>query len=87
MLYVRGKEVEFTFHAQGRMSERHITEEQVGKVLEKPDTERRARSKGCRRAVRPANAPVVGCFLQNEDLVQKKMVLYFDFGKLERHNP
>ena len=32
--------------------ERRITEEQVIRVLENPDTERPARSRGCRRAER-----------------------------------
>jgi len=45
MLYARGKRVKFTVHAQRRMSARRITDEQVIKVLEKPDTEGRARSK------------------------------------------
>ena len=52
MPYAKGKEVEFTFHAQKRMLERRITYEQVIKVIEKPDRERRARSRGCRRAER-----------------------------------
>ncbi len=49
MLYGRGKGVEFTFHAQKRMLERRITHDQVVKVIEKPDTEGQARSRGCRR--------------------------------------
>ena len=60
MLTARGKEVKFTFHAQRRLSERHITDEQVVKVLEKPDTESRARSKGCRRAERRLGKKTVG---------------------------
>jgi len=51
-LYLRGKEIIFTFHARRRMMERRITEEQVIRVLENPDTERPARSRGCRRAER-----------------------------------
>lgn len=52
MLYAKGKKVEFTFHAKRRMLERCLTEEEIVKVLEDPDTEGQARSKGCRRAER-----------------------------------
>ncbi len=60
MLYVRKKRVEFTLHARRRMSERHITDEQIVTVLEKPDTEKPARSKGCRRAERRLGAKTFG---------------------------
>ena len=52
MLYAKGKEIQFTFHAQRRMAKRHITYEQVMKVIENPDTEGPARSRGCRRIER-----------------------------------
>ena len=63
---VRGKEIRFTFHARRRMSERHITEEQVASVLEKPDTERRARLKGCRSAERKLGARTFGVVYREE---------------------
>lgn len=60
MLDVRRKRVEFTLHARRRMLERHITDEQIVTVLEKPDTEMGARSKGCRRAERSLGAKTFG---------------------------
>ena len=66
MLYAKGKEVKFTFHAQRRRSERHITDEQVVKVLEDPDTESRARSKGCRRAERRFGTKTSGVVYREE---------------------
>ncbi len=66
MLYAKSKEVKFTFHAQKRMSERHITGEQVVKVLEKPATERRARLKGCRRAERRLGTKTFGVVYREE---------------------
>jgi hypothetical protein len=59
-LYARNKDLEFTLHARRRMSERHITEEQIVSVLEKPDMERQTRLKGCRRAERKLGARTFG---------------------------
>ena len=68
MPYAKGKEVEFTFHAQKRMLERRITYEQVIKVIEKPDRERRARSRGCRAVQNGglAEEPLVLCIGKEE---------------------
>lgn len=65
-LYVRRKEAEFTFHAQKRMAERYITEEQIANVLEKPDTEKQARLKGCRRAERKLGKRTLGVIYQEK---------------------
>lgn len=66
MLYVRGKRVEFTFHAKKRKLERHIADEQIAQVLEKPDTETRARSRGCRRAERQLGEKTFGVVYREE---------------------
>ena len=66
MLYVRGKRVEFTFHAWKRMRERDITHERIIQVIEKPDTERRARSSGCRRAERRLGIRTFGVVYREE---------------------
>jgi hypothetical protein len=66
MLYAKGKKVEFTFHARRRMSERRLTEDEIVKVLESPDTEGRARSKGCRRAERKFGTRTLGVVYQEK---------------------
>jgi len=76
MLYAKGKEVEFTFHAQKRMLERHIKKEQVVKVLEKPDTEKQARSKGCRRAERKLGRKIFGVVYREERETIKIITLW-----------
>jgi hypothetical protein len=48
------------------MLERHLTEEEVVKVLENPDTEERARSKGCRRAKRSFGTRTLGVVYQEK---------------------
>ncbi len=65
-LYARKKVLEFTLHARRRMIERHITEEQIVSVLEKPDVERQARMKGCRRAERKLGARTFGVVYREE---------------------
>jgi len=66
MFICKGKKVEFTLHARRRMLDRHITDEQVIKIIEKPDTERRARSKGCRCAERRLGAKTFGVVYREE---------------------
>ncbi|MCD6506497.1 DUF4258 domain-containing protein [Candidatus Poribacteria bacterium] len=70
-MYIGKKRVEFTFHARRRMLERHITEEQTVKVIEKPDRERKARSKGCRRAERKLGVRTLGVVYKEEKQVIK----------------
>ena len=66
MLYAKGKEVQFTFHAQKRMSERHMTYEQVVSVIENPDTEGPARSRRCRRVERTLGIRTYGVVYREE---------------------
>jgi hypothetical protein len=63
-LYAKRKELSFTFHAKKRMSERHITEEQIVNVLEKPDKETKARLRGCRHAERKLGLRNIGVVYQ-----------------------
>ena len=63
-MYAKRKELEFTFHAQKRMFERFITEEQIASVLENPDSEGQARQKGCRRAERKLGKRIIGVVFQ-----------------------
>jgi len=70
-LYVKRKELKFSFHAKKRMSERHITEEHIISVLEKPDLETQARTKGCRRAERKLGARTFGIVYQeSKDIIK-----------------
>ncbi|MBC8228596.1 hypothetical protein H8E77_03490 [bacterium] len=48
------------------MWERHLTDEEIVKVLEDPDTEGRARSKGCRRAERRFGTRTLGVVYQEK---------------------
>ncbi|MEK7398410.1 MAG: DUF4258 domain-containing protein [Candidatus Poribacteria bacterium] len=63
-MYAKKKELQWTFHAKKRMSERHITEDHIVKVLEKPDIETHARLKGCRRAERKLGSRNFGVVYQ-----------------------
>lgn len=75
-MYIRGKETEFTFHARKRMAERYITEEQIANVLEKPDTESKARLKGCRRAERKLGERNLGVVYQEKRKIIKIITVW-----------
>lgn len=76
VLYAKGKEVEFTFHAQRRMSERRMNYEQVAEVIERPDTEGQARSKGCRRAERRLGVRTFGVVYREEREVTRIITVW-----------
>ncbi len=63
-LYAKRKELKLSFHAKKRMLERHITEEQIISVIEKPDLETQARTKGCRRAERKLGERPLGLYIK-----------------------
>ncbi len=63
---LNGEVLDFSFHARKRMLERRITLEQILKVIEKPDKEGRARSKGCRRAERRLGGRTFGVVYREE---------------------